>query len=383
MTPSGKVALVHDWLTGMRGGEKCLEAFCELFPQADLYTLIYLPDRVSPTIRAMNVRPSWINRLPAVERYYRYYLPLFPRAIERFDLKDYDLVLSSSHCVAKGVLPKRALHIAYIHSPMRYVWDQHDVYFGPETSWISRAGMALWRKYLQQWDLRSSERVNFFVANSNNVAAKIKRLYGREATVIHPPVDITRFNPDKRQGPYYLVVSALVPYKKIDIAIEAFNRLKLPLKIAGEGPLRRKLEKLAGPNIEFLGWVDDQALPDLYAGCRALIFPGEEDFGIVPLEAQASGRPVIAYGRGGVLETVLPLKQNAGARESAQNPTGIFFHQLTSESLMEAVHLFQETKYVFEPAAIRHHASNFSRDRFKVQMKDYLAARLRDYRAEK
>ena len=372
-----KIALVHDWLTGMKKGEKCLEVFCEIFPNADLYTLVSNPDGVSPTIKRMNVKTSWIDRLPGSQNYFRYLLPIFPQAIESFELGDYDLVLSSSHCVAKGIFPHRALHISYVHAPMRYVWDQHDAYFGSDASSIARAGMALWRRYLQQWDVRSSERVNFFVANSNNVAAKIKRLYGREAAVIHPPVDVERFRLCERQELYYLIVSALVPYKKIDIAIDAFNRLKLPLKIAGEGPLRKKLEKMAQPNIEFLGWMSGEALASLYAACQALIFPGEEDFGIVPLEAQASGRPVIAYGKGGALETVLPLDGNELTR-----PTGIVFHELTTESLMAAVCTFQENRHRFEATAIRQHACRFSRDRFKVQIRDYIAARLREHAAE-
>jgi glycosyltransferase involved in cell wall biosynthesis len=367
-----KVALIHDWLTGMRGGEKCLEVFCEIFPDADLYTLVYDPDGVSPAIQRMNVITSWIDRLPDAQKYFRYFLPLFPKTIESFELGDYDLVLSSSHCVAKGIFPHRALHIAYVHAPMRYVWDQHDAYFGSDASSIASAGMALWRRYLQQWDVRSTERVNFFVANSTNVAAKIKRLYGREAAVIHPPVDVERFRLCERQEPYYLIVSALVPYKKIDIAIDAFNRLKLPLKIAGEGPVRKKLEKMAQPNIEFLGWLSDEALASLYAACQALIFPGEEDFGIVPLEAQASGRPVIAYGKGGALETVLPLGREIG------QPTGICFKELTAESLVSAVRTFQENRDRFEPAAIRQHASLFSRDRFKAQIRAYIEAHLPD-----
>jgi glycosyltransferase involved in cell wall biosynthesis len=379
MSPSGKVALVHDWLTGMRGGEKCLEVFCELFPEADLFTLVYLPERVSPIIQRMKVQSSWINRLPGIKRYYRYCLPFFPGAIEKFNLERYDLVVSSSHCVAKGIFPRGALHIAYIHSPMRYIWDQHDAYFGSDAARISSAGMTLWRNSLQQWDKRSSDRVNCFLANSSNTAAKIKRLYGQEATVIHPPLDVDRFDlhEQREREPYYLIVSALVPYKKIDIAVEAFNGSKLPLKIAGDGPMRKKLEKMAHPNVEFLGWVDDQALPALYASCQALIFPGEEDFGIVPLEAQASGRPVIAYGKGGALESVLPLNPAENA-----TPTGIFFHDLTADSLMEAVRAFQDNRQRFEPDAIRRHVCGFSRDRFKVQIGDYIAARWREYSEE-
>jgi glycosyltransferase involved in cell wall biosynthesis len=374
MSRFGRVALVHDWLTGMRGGEKCLEVLCELFPEADLFTLIYLPERVSPIIRRMNVQASWINRLPGIRHYYRYCLPFFPSAIEKFNLEMYDLVVSSSHCVAKGIFPCGALHIAYIHSPMRYIWDQHDAYFGRGDSWLSRTGMFLWRRYLQHWDVRSAGRVDYFIANSNNVAAKIQTLYGRQAAVIHPPVDAERFRLGERQEPYYLIVSALVPYKQIDIAIAAFNRLKLPLKIAGDGPMRGKLEKMADPNVEFLGWIEDQALPALYASCEALIFPGEEDFGIVPLEAQASGRPVIAYGKGGALETVSPL-DNLGLA------TGVFFRESTPESLIEAVRAFQQNRHRFDRAAIRCHACRFSRDRFKVQIEDYIA-RLRGHAAE-
>jgi glycosyltransferase involved in cell wall biosynthesis len=372
-----RVALVHDWLTGMRGGEKCLEVFCELFPSADLYTLVYAPEKVSLTVRRMETKTSFINRLPWARRGYRYYLPLFPAAIERFTLGRYDLVLSSSHCVAKGILPHRALHIAYVHAPMRYVWDQHDSYFGAGSSWMSRTGMALCRSYLQQWDVRSASRVDYFIANSKNVAAKIKNLYGRDAAVIYPPVDVERFDLHPDVQTYYLIVSALVPYKRVDIAIEAFNRLRLPLKIVGDGPLRTRLRKIAEPNIEFLGWVNDQDLAGLYARSQALIFPGEEDFGIVPLEAQASGRPVIAYGRGGALETVVSLEA-----ENASSATGIFFAEPTAESLMAVVNLFQKNVDRFEPATIRRHACKFSRERFKRQISDYIAAHIREHKSE-
>jgi glycosyltransferase involved in cell wall biosynthesis len=361
----------------MRGGEKCLEALCELYPDADLYTLIYSRNQVSPTIRAVKVRPSWISRLPAVESYYRYLLPLFPAAVESFDLKDYDLVISSSHCVAKGVLPGRALHIAYVHAPMRYVWDQYDAYFASDASWLARTGMGLFRRRLQQWDVRSSKRVDFFVANSQNVAGKIKKLYGREAAVIYPPVDVDTFFIREKQEPYYLIVSALVPYKRIDVAIAAFNRLELPLKIVGDGPLRKRLERMAKPNIDFLGWVDDRALPALYASCQALVFPGEEDFGIVPLEAQASGRPVIAYGKGGALETVTTLNGCGEQFPSAAKPTGIFFESLNAKSLMAAVRLFDADKDSFDPVALREHARGFSRGRYKAQMKAFIDGCLR------
>jgi glycosyltransferase involved in cell wall biosynthesis len=375
-----KVAIVHDWLTGMRGGERCLEVFCEIFPDADLYTLIYLSDRVSPTIRAMKLHPSWLNRLPGVDRYYRHCLPLFPRAVERFDLAGYDLVLSSSHCVAKGVSAPDGLHIAYVYSPMRYIWDMHDAYFGPEAPWVSRAGMALCRGFLQRWDVRSARRVDHFAAISHHIAEKIRAIYHREAAVIHPPVDVARFHPAAKVEDYYLIVSALVPYKRVDLAIEAFSRLDRRLKIVGEGPEEKRLKKIAGPNVQFLGERPDETISELYARCRGLVFPGEEDFGIVPLESQASGRPVIAYGSGGALETVVPLNPETfkNARQSRKtadlnrSPTGVFFYRQTPEALREAVELFEANADRFDAQKLRDHAKNFSRERFKSEIQAFV-----------
>jgi glycosyltransferase involved in cell wall biosynthesis len=368
-----RVAIIHDWLITTRGGEKCLEAFCELFPGADVYTLIYVPNRVSSLIKSMKICVSRLNEVPGIEHIYRYCLPLFPRLIESFDLRNYDLIVSSSHCVAKGVFPHRALHISYVHAPMRYVWDMHDAYFGRAASLAARVGMSVWRRYLQRWDIAASERVDYFLANSRNVAAKIQKFYGRQATVIHPPVDLETFRLGGGQESYYLIVSALVPYKRIDIAIRAFNEMALPLKIVGEGPLRSRLERSTGSNIEFLGWVDDSVLAALYGSCQALIFPGEEDFGIVPLEAQACGRPVIAYGKGGVLETVIPVKANG---ESGRSPTGIFFSEQTPEALSRAVELYQGMQSRFDPKKIRDHATQFSPQRFRDQIHNYIQARL-------
>ena len=367
-----KVALVHDWLTGMRGGEKCLEVFCELYPDADLYTLIYTPETLSPTIQRMNIRTSWLNRLPAAANYFRYLLPLFPQAIESFNLTGYDLILSSSHCVAKGIFPRRSPHISYIFAPMRYVWDLHDAYVTGSQSWIGRIGLAAFRKYLQRWDVRSAARVDYFIAESQNIAAKIDRFYGRPSKVIYPPVDFDRFAIRRDVQPFYLIVSALVPYKRIDLAIEAFNALRLRLKIVGNGPLRHALAQRANSNIEFLGWLDDAKVAELYATCQALIFPGEEDFGIVPLEAQASGRPVIAFKRGGLLETVIGLNEMAetGAQTS---PTGIFFSDQSAESLVAAVRQFDSDRDRFEPEQIRAHARQFGRERFKREIAEYIA----------
>ena len=373
-----KVALIHDWLVGMRGGEKCLEVFCELYPEADLYTLVYAPDSISDKIRRMHVHSSWMNRLPSAQEHFRYLLPLFPYAIEQFDLGAYDLILSSSHCVAKGVFPHRAFHVAYTYAPMRYVWDLHDAYLaGGSGSILNRAGLALFRSYLQRWDVRSSARVDAFVAISSNIAAKIERLYTRTAKVIYPPVDVDRFAISSNVQPFYLIVSALVPYKRIDLAIEAFNALQLPLKVVGSGPLRRSLEQRAKSNIEFLGWLEDARIAELYASCQALIFPGEEDFGIVPLEAQASGRPVIAFKRGGLLETVIGMEESP----SQLNPTGIFFDEQNAASLIAAVRLFERNRKRFDPGLIRSHALKFSRERFKREIAEYIDECLTRYGA--
>jgi glycosyltransferase involved in cell wall biosynthesis len=374
-----RVALIHDWLVAMRGGEKCLEVFCEIFPEADLYTLVYAAEKVSPTFRRMKIHTSWLNGLPMAKNYFRYFLPLFPAAIEAFDLSDYDLILSSSHCVAKGIFPHRALHLSYIHAPMRYVWDMYGSYF---TDGMSPTRAALWacRPYLRRWDVKSAGRVDYFIANSRNVAAKVNALYGKPATVIYPPVECEKFLIRDKQEPYYLIVSALVPYKRIDVAIAAFNNLKLPLKIAGAGPLRKNLEKAAGRNIEFLGWVDETRLTELYAGCQALIFPGEEDFGIVPLEAQASGRPVIGYGRGGLQETVIPLDACDGSPGRDAGTTGIFFTEQTPGGLIAAVELFERIRNSFDPVKLRRHAVRFSRERFKAEVTGFIEARLKERR---
>lgn len=363
-----KVALVHDWLTGMRGGEKCLECFCELFPQADLYTLIHTRGSCSPAIESMRITRSFVDSLPGKDRYYRHMLPLFPVAIERFILKDYDLILSSSHCVAKGIIPgPNSVHVSYVHSPMRYVWDMYDDYFGPDKVSAAVAMIVpFFATYLRTWDVASSARVDHFIANSGHVAKRIEKFYRRQARVIHPPVDLSRFNPAPEIGDYYLMVSAFAPYKRVDLAIEAFGELGYPLKIVGTGQEDARLRRLARPNIEFLGWQPDEALPGLYARCKAFIFPGEEDFGITPLEAMASGRPVIAYAKGGALETVRGDEQ--------EDPTGVFFAAQTREDLIRAVQRFEEQMGRFDPERIRRHAASWSRERFMQDMRSTLEA---------
>lgn len=359
-----KVALVHDWLTGMRGGEKCLECFCELFPQADLYTLIHTRGSCSPTIEAMRIVPSFVDKLPGKDRYYRHMLPLFPVAIERFILKDYDLILSSSHCVAKGIIPgPDSLHVSYVHSPMRYVWDMYEDYFGPgKVGALAVKIVPYFATYLRAWDVASSARVDHFIANSGHVAKRIEKYYRRSAAVIHPPVDLSRFNPVSEIGDYYLMVSAFAPYKRIDLAIEVFNRLGYNLKIVGTGQEEERLKRAAKPNIEFMGWQSDEALPGLYARCKAFIFPGEEDFGITPLEAMASGRPVIAYAKGGALETV--------RGEEHRYPTGLFFAEQTCEAMMQAIRRFEDRMGRYDSDCIRQHATGWSRTRYKQAIMD-------------
>jgi glycosyltransferase involved in cell wall biosynthesis len=369
-----KVAIVHDWLTSSRGAERCLEVFCELFPDADLFSLLYCPGTVSPVIERMNIHTSFIQHLPLTKRFYRYYLPFFPMAIERFDFRGYDLIFSSSHCVAKGAIrPPGALHLSYTYTPMRYAWDLYDAYFsnrfGTIRNFITRKVMA----HLREWDLAACQRVDHFMAISQNVADRIRRHYNRDASVIYPPVDVKRFKVSQDRGDYYLVVSALVPYKRIDLAIEAFNRLGFSLKIVGWGPEVSRLKKIAGSSVEFLGNLTDAEIALCYTRCRAVIFPGEEDFGIVPLEAQASGKPVIAYAKGGVLETVIPLNPLSGARTSdVEQPTGVYFYEQTVDSLVEAVIYFERNAYHFEQKRLRDNALRFDRPIFKAKIQSFI-----------
>lgn len=383
-----RVAIIHDWLTGMRGGEKCLEIFCELFPEARIFTLVHVAGSASARIEGMPITSCGLTKLPGVSRYYRFFLPIFPWLIERFDLSGYGLVLSSSHCVAKGVrVPPGALHVAYIYTPMRYVWDLYDEYFGREgMGALQRAAMRLFRRGLQRWDAEVAAGVDHFVAISHHVADRIRRHYGREATVIYPPVETARFRVGQGPGEFYLVVSAFAPYKRVDLAVQACNLLRRPLKIVGTGQEQRRLRALAGPTVEFLGWRSDEEVADLYEGCRALLFPGVEDFGITPLEAMASGRPVIAYGKGGALETVVPLNPPAGAAAGpeaapnagaagAQGPTGVFFYEQTVEALAAAIELFEANSGRFEAKVLRDRALAFDRQVFKERIASFVAER--------
>jgi glycosyltransferase involved in cell wall biosynthesis len=362
-TEHPRVAIVHDWLTGMRGGEKCLDALCDVFPDATVFTLLHVKGSGSPAIERMPIRTSFIQNLPFAETKYRHYLPLFPMAIEQFDFDEFDIVISSSHAVAKGVrTDARTLHICYCYTPMRYIWDLYDDYFGKgKAGLLTRMGMKVFVNYLRRWDLRTANNPHFFIAISRNIQQRISNIYKRNADIIYPPVDTSLFQLSKTSEDFFLIVSAFVPYKRIDLAVEAFNRTGDKLIIIGGGPDDDKLRAMAKPNIRFLGSQPDEVLKQHYANCRALIFPGEEDFGIVPVEAMASGKPVIAYAKGGALETVI---------DTPELRSGVLFSEQTVESLVDAIRRCKETE--FFPVQIREHALSFDREIYKEKMKSYI-----------
>jgi len=385
-----KVALVHDWLTGMRGGERCLEVFCELFPDADLFTLLHIPGNVSPRIESMRIHTSFLQNLPGIEKYYRYYLPLMPWAIGAFNLSGYDLVLSSSHCVAKGVrVTGGGTHICYCFTPMRYIWDQFDIYFSRRGRWVQFLLMRLLRPFLKNWDVRSNRGVHQFVAISRHIQKKIENYYQKESTVIAPPVNTGFYSPNSEpREDFFLIVGALSPYKRVDLAVEAFNELGYPLRIIGAGPEMPYLRSIAASNIQFLGSIADEQVRSHYARCRALVFPGEEDFGIVPLEAQAMGCPVIALGKGGVLETVIPESgswqpQTGIPEEKTRKPTGLFFYQTEKKSLCQAIEHFNTVETGFDANEIREHALKFDLDQFQYRIRMFIQEYLKKSHAEK
>ena len=352
-----KVALVHDWLITLRGGEKVLEALVELFPQAEIFTLFHQPGSMAESIEKRPIHTSWLDRMPGARKRHRELLPLMPAAIRALDLSGFDLVVSSSHCVAKGVrVPPAAKHLSYVHAPLRYMWDRFDDYFGPgRASPLVRAAALAMRPALRAFDVRTAQSIDRIVANSQHVARQIARHWGRSATVVYPPVELERFTASSLEGTgrggYFLCLGALAPYKRVDLAIEAFRAMPgQQLWIAGSGQASGWLDDLP-PNVTALGQVSDAELPKLYRDARALVFPGEEDFGLTPVEAQASGRPVIALGRGGALETVTPR-------------TGLFFSDPTVESLRRALDSFDDFEATFDPAAARANAQRFTRAAF-------------------
>jgi len=354
-----RVALVHDWLTGMRGGEYVLEAILELFPQAELFTLIKDSSSIQGPLAEQTCHTSWLQSIPRSTKNYRQFLPLMPTMIESFDLTGFDLIISSSHCVAKGIRkPPSSVHVSYIHAPMRYIWDRYDDYFGAHTASLPvRVAASMVRGYLQDWDRRSSaeDRLDAIMANSQFIAQQIHAVYGRKSEVVHPFVDFKRFDLPRRLSNFYLMVGAFAPNKRVDLAIETFNELGLPLKIVGKGQEERRLKRLAGGNVEFLGPLSNREIEQLYSEARAFIFPGVEDFGITPLEAMASGLPVIAYAAAGALETVI------------HGRTGLLFDAQTIQSLGDAVLKVERGEATFNEEELRQHAAQFSKARFQTE----------------
>lgn len=356
-----KVVLVHDWLIHMRGGEKVLEALAELYPDAPIYTLFFSREKLSPVLQNREIHASFFQRIPGIRSFYRWLLPWMPWAIRSLDLPASDLVISTSHCVAKGVrVPRGAVHVSYCHTPMRYLYGFGEEYFGNMPR-ILKPFLSAALSLLRRWDKASNQSVDCFIANSENVRKRIQTCYGRDSEVIHPPVNSRYFTSEGTEAPkdYYLVVSAFVPYKRVDLVIEAFNKLDRPLAVVGHGPLEETYRALRkSPRISFLGAVPDKELRVLMSEARALIFPTEEDFGIVPLEAQACGTPVIAYGKGGALESV---------------KSGVFFEDQTAESLQRAVLHFESLH--FDRTLIPAKISQFSKENFIRRVAEFVAGK--------
>ncbi len=375
-----RIAIVHYWLVKWRGGERVLEALLEVFPQADLFTLVLDRASLPASLRSRKIVTSFLQKIPGAARHYQKFLPLFPMALEQFQLGDYDLVISSESGPAKGVLTSQhTCHICYCHSPMRYLWDMYSHYrLAAPGGRIGRAVYSLAAHYVRQWDYAASSRVDYFACSSLNAAARIKKYYRRDARLIYPPVDIRSFSLSPKQDEFYLVVSPLVTYKRVDLAVAACNTLKRRLIIIGQGEQLPALQKHAGPTITFLGFQPDEVVREYYSRCRALLFPGEEDIGLTPIEAQASGRPVIAYGRGGVLETVQGFF--AGETPNPETATGVFFAPQSVESLIEAIRVFEAVEPRFSPEFIHAHVARFDTSRFKAEMGAFTAGKLKEFR---
>ena len=363
-----KVAIIHDWLNGMRGGEKVLEDLLVIFPQADVFTLFLEEENISDRIKSHKIIPSSLNRYRFIRKYYRHFLPLFPSAIEEFNLKAYDVVISSSHCVAKGIIPHPdSLHISYIYSPMRYIWDQYYPYFG-NMKGLKKFYIKRHISRLRTWDVTSSSRVDHFVAISRLIQERIWRYYRRTAAIIHPPVDTAIFQPSPNpKRNYFLTVSALVPYKAHDLLVEAFNQTGDPLVIVGKGSEEKKLRRIARENIVFKKDLPQEELVELYRNAIAFVFAGVEDFGIAFVEAQACGTPVVAYKKGGVMDIVA-------------DGTGILFNHQTTDDLIDAVYKIKRTN--FEPSFLRENSLNFSRENFKMKFKNYVEEMIKEAKQE-
>ncbi len=365
-----RVALVHDYLNQSGGAETVLRWLHHLFPAAPVYTLIYDPKLVPPDFRGWDIRPvGWSRFLPFKRKLYKYYLLLYPTMVEQIDLRGYDLVISSSYLWSKGVLTRSdTLHICYCHTPMRQAWELYFEYKQSYSKFISKLVYPFAFNYLRLWDKASADRVDYFIANSETVRRRISKFYRRDAVVVYPPVEIAHITPADEVGDYYLCLSRLVPYKRIDIAVRAFNRLGKRLLVAGTGPQLKRLQRMSKPNIKFLGFVTKEKKVELLRHARAVIFPGEEDFGMVPVESQAAGRPVIAYGKGGVTETVI------------DGVTGLFFHEPTPEALIDAVVRFEQMK--FDPELAAQNARRFSVKNFLNEMRKAVSSFVADFFGE-
>jgi glycosyltransferase involved in cell wall biosynthesis len=356
-----RIALVHDWLNQIGGAEDVLQALVEMYPGAPIYTSMYAPDLMPPIYRTWDVRVTWMDRLPGIHRHHQIYLPFYPLAFQRLDLRGCDVILSNKSGFCHGVsVPPGATHICYCLTPTRYVWNLRDYAEKERLPSVVNAVLPPVIALLRQWDYAAARRVHHFVAISTEVQARIKRFYGRESVVISPPVDTTRFQPVATQGDYFLILSRLIPYKRIDLAVAAFNDLGLPLVVAGDGRDRPRLQAMAKSNVTFLGRVDDARAVELIAHCRAFIFPGLEDFGITPVQAQAAGRPVIAFAGGGALDTVV------------DGVTGLFFREPTPSSLAAAVRSLDDGR--FDPATLREFALRFDAQVFKRKLSDFVEA---------
>ncbi len=358
-----KTALVHDWLNQIGGAEDVLETLTNLYPQAPLYTSLYWREKMPPHWREWDIRTSFIDRLPWARKKQQLYFPLYPYAFEQFDFREYDLVISNKSGFCHGIITgSETLHICYCLTPTRYVWRYHQYAEQEDLGWFVRKLLPPFLTFLRQWDRLAADRVDHFIAISDEVRRRIAKVYQRDSTIIYPPVDTGRFQPSSRIDDYYLIVGRLVPYRRIDLLIEAFNKMDRPLLIAGSGRDRERLEAMAGPNIDFLGYVPDEALPDLMARCRAFVFPGEEDFGIAPIQAMAAGRPVIAYASGGVLDTVIP------------GETGYLFAEQTVADIIQAVEAFDPDSV--DPARLRAQAEKFDTELFKRQMTAFVEQKM-------
>jgi glycosyltransferase involved in cell wall biosynthesis len=351
-----RVALVHDYLYQSGGAERVIAALHRMFPSAPVFTTIADPAVVQSLLPNADVRTTWMQQLPGLRNHHRKYFMLYPAAIEGCDLREYDLVISNSSAYSKSVKTRpEAVHACYCHTPMRFAWDFASYAAREDWSRLTRAVLRPFIEHLRRWDHRTANRPTGYIANSNNIARRIERCYGLPSQVVHPPVEVQRFAPQAEQDDYHLVVSRLLGYKRIDLAVHAFNRMQKPLVIIGDGPVRESLQRIAGRTIRFLGRQDDATVAQYYARCRALIFPGEEDFGLTPLEANASGRPVVAFAAGGALDTV------------SANTTGVLFHEQTVESLCEAVKHCEAAEW--NTAALRKHAEKFREECFRVRMR--------------